>query len=263
MGWFRRWYGASPLHLLAMIGCFALAWYAGADLLHARPVGVAVWFVGAVVGHDLILMPLYAVADKSVLVVFRHRPPRLPTVPWINYLRVPVVLSGLLLLIWFPLIFRIPSRFPRTTDLSLDPYLGHWLAVTGALFLLSALALALRFRRPHPEAVPEQVRSPGWQPRQPEQDPRYPRQPRYPQEQQPRYPEQRPRYPEQQPRYPEQPYYPEQQPRYPQQPRYRDSRSTRGTSAGQRRPSGGEPARPAARPASRSCSAGERRRRPD
>ena len=144
MGWFKRWYGANPLHLLAMIGCFALAWYAGAGLLHAKPVGVVVWFAGAVIGHDLILMPLYALADKSVMTVFRHRPPKLPTVPWINYLRVPVVLSGLLLLIWFPLIFRIPSHFPRTTDLSLDPYLGHWLAVTGALFLLSAVALALR-----------------------------------------------------------------------------------------------------------------------
>src|SRR6202012_3996368 len=116
----------------------------GAGLLHAKPVGVAVWFVGAVVGHDLILMPLYALADTSVTAIFRHRPPKLPTVPWINYLRVPVVLSGLLLLLWFPLIFRIPSRFPRTTDLSLDPYLGHWLAVTGVLFLLSAVALAVR-----------------------------------------------------------------------------------------------------------------------
>ncbi|HET6192607.1 MAG TPA: hypothetical protein VFE59_37050, partial [Trebonia sp.] len=143
MRWFSRWYGANPLHLLTLIGCFALAWYAGADLLHAKPVGVIVWFAGAVVGHDLILMPLYALADKSVTAVFRHRPPKLPTVPWINYLRVPVVLSGLLLLMWFPLIFRIPSRFPRTTDLSLDPYLGHWLAVTGVLFLLSAFALAV------------------------------------------------------------------------------------------------------------------------
>src|SRR5580700_6120747 len=146
MRWFSRWYGANPLHLLTLVGCFALAWYAGAGLLHAKPVGVAVWFAGAVIGHDLILMPLYALADKSVIAVFRHRPPKLPTVPWINYLRVPVVLSGLLLLIWFPLIFKIPSHFPRTTDLSLDPYLGHWLAVTGALFLLSATAYALRLR---------------------------------------------------------------------------------------------------------------------
>jgi hypothetical protein len=154
MGWFKRWYGANPLHLLALIGCLALTWYAGARLLHAKPVDVFIWFAGAVVGHDLILLPLYALADKSVTTVFRHRPPKLPTVPWINYLRVPVVLSGLLLLLWFPLIFKIPSRFPSYTDLSLDPYLGHWLAVTGALFLLSAVALAARLRPGRQPVVP-------------------------------------------------------------------------------------------------------------
>jgi hypothetical protein len=141
---FLRWYGASPLHLLTMVGCFALAGYAAAELLPNNAVGIPVWFVGAVIGHDLILMPLYTLADRSVLAVFRHRPPMLPAVPWINYLRVPAALSGLLLLIWFPLILRLPTRFPVTTTLSLDPYLWHWLAVTGALFLLSAAALALR-----------------------------------------------------------------------------------------------------------------------
>ena len=78
--------------------------------------------------------------------------------PWINYLRVPAALAGLLLLIWFPLIFRLPRRFPVTTTLSLDPYLWRWLAVTGALFLLSATALALRLgaarRGPRP-AIPK------------------------------------------------------------------------------------------------------------
>ncbi|HEX7159783.1 MAG TPA: hypothetical protein VF223_00955 [Trebonia sp.] len=160
MRWFKRWYGANPLHLLAMIGCFALAWYAGAGLLHAKPVGVVVWFAGAVIGHDLILMPLYALADKSVMTVFRHRPPKLPTVPWINYLRVPVVLSGLLLLLWFPLIFRIPSHFPRSTDLSLDPYLGHWLLVTGALFLLSAVVFAVRLRPGRQQPAPSWAEPP-------------------------------------------------------------------------------------------------------
>jgi peroxiredoxin len=139
-----RWYGASPLHLLAMIGSFALAGYAAAELLRHNPVGILVWFVAAVIGHDLLLMPLYTLADRSVTAVFRHRPLNLPTGPWINYLRVPAVLSGVLLLIWFPLIFRLPTRFPASTTLPLDPYLWHWLAVTGALFLLSATAMALR-----------------------------------------------------------------------------------------------------------------------
>ncbi|HEY0717898.1 MAG TPA: peroxiredoxin-like family protein [Streptosporangiaceae bacterium] len=141
-----RWYGASPLHLLTMIGCFALAGYAAAELLPVNAVGIGVWFVAAVVGHDLILMPLYTLADSSAVAVFRHRPLNLPAGPWINYLRVPAVLSGVLLLIWFPLIFRLPGHFPASTTLPLDPYLWHWLAVTGALFLLSATALALRLR---------------------------------------------------------------------------------------------------------------------
>ena len=147
---FSRWYGAGPLHLLTLLGCFALAGYAAAELLPNNAVGIPVWLVGAVIGHDLLLMPLYTLADRSAMAVFRHRRPRLPAVPWINYLRVPAVLSGLLLLIWFPLIFRLPSRFPATTTLSLDPYLWHWLAVTGALFLLSATALALRLRSSPP-----------------------------------------------------------------------------------------------------------------
>jgi hypothetical protein len=143
---FLRWYGAGPLHLLTMLGCFALAGYATAELLPNNAVGIPIWFVGAVIGHDLILMPMYTVADRSVMAVFRHRRPQLPAVPWINYLRVPAALSGMLLLIWFPLIFRLPRRFTATTTLSLDPFLWHWLAVTGALFLLSAMALAVRLR---------------------------------------------------------------------------------------------------------------------
>jgi hypothetical protein len=141
-----HWYGANPLHLLTMLGSFALAGYAAVQLLPLDVFGIAVWFAGAVIGHDLLLMPLYTLADRSAAAVFRHIPPKLPAVQWINYLRVPVVLSGLLLLIWFPLIFRLPTRFQAATTLSLDPYLWHWLAVTGALFLLSAAALALRLR---------------------------------------------------------------------------------------------------------------------
>ena len=143
---FLRWYGAGPLHLLTMVACFALAGFAVAELLPSNFVGIPVWLIGAVIAHDLILMPLYTLADRSAMAVFRHRRPQLPTVPWINYLRVPAGLSGMLLLIWFPLIFRLPAGFPRATTLSLDPYLWHWLAVTGVLFLVSAAALAFRLR---------------------------------------------------------------------------------------------------------------------
>jgi hypothetical protein len=150
-----RWYGANPLHLLALLGCFALAGYAAVPLVQYRPLAVAIWFTAAVVGHDLLLVPLYSLADRSATAVIRHRAPRLPAIPWINYLRVPTALSALLLLIWLPLILRLHTNYHASTTLSPNPYLWHWLAVTGALFLLSAAAFALRLRgRPQAAAPP-------------------------------------------------------------------------------------------------------------
>jgi hypothetical protein len=157
-----RWYGANPLHLLALLGCFALAGYAADRLVPSRPLGVAVWFVGAVVGHDLLLMPLYSLADRSAAAAIRHRAARLPAIPWINYLRVPVALSGLLFLVWFPLVLRLHTHYQASTTLSPAPFLWHWLAVTGALFLLSAVAFALRVRALHrPAAPPAQQPAPA------------------------------------------------------------------------------------------------------
>lgn len=149
-----RWYGASPLHLLALLACFGLAGYAAARLVSSHPVAVVVWFLGAVIGHDLLLMPLYSLADRSAMAAVRHREPQLPATPWINYVRVPAALSGLLLLVWFPLILRLQSSYHASTTLSADPYVWHWLAVTGALFLLSAVAFALRLRRQSRTAAP-------------------------------------------------------------------------------------------------------------
>ena len=149
-----RWYGASPLHLLALLACSGLAGYAAVRLVPSKPVGVIVWFLGAVIGHDLLLMPLYSLADRSVMAAVRHREPQLPAGPWINYIRVPAALSGLLFLVWFPLILRLQSPYHASTTLSADPYVWHWLAVTGVLFGLSAVAFALRLRRRSRAAPP-------------------------------------------------------------------------------------------------------------
>jgi hypothetical protein len=54
----------------------------------------------------------------------------------------------MLLLIWFPLIFRLP-RGSQASALSLNPCLWHWLGMAGALFLISATALARRLRTGH------------------------------------------------------------------------------------------------------------------
>jgi hypothetical protein len=149
-----RWYGANPLHLLALLGGFALAGYAAARLVPSRPAGIAIWFLGAVIGHDLLLFPLYTLADRSAAAVIRHRPARLPAITWINHVRVPAALSGLLFLVWFPLILRLPAHYQASTTLSPDPYLWHWLAITGAMFLISAATLALRIRHLRQPASP-------------------------------------------------------------------------------------------------------------
>ncbi|GAA2373967.1 hypothetical protein [Dactylosporangium salmoneum] len=147
MARFIRWYGANPLHLLALICAFAVAGYAAVRLFAVQPIGVAVWLVGAAIAHDLILFPLYAVADRSARSVLHRRAADLHTIPWINYLRVPAVLSGLLLLVWFPLVFRMVPGFEAATALSQDVYLGRWLAITAVLYGGAALAFALSARR--------------------------------------------------------------------------------------------------------------------
>lgn len=147
---FSRRYGAGALHLLAMIASFAIAGYAAILLVKSRPIEVIVWFVGAAVGHDLLLLPLYALADGTLSRAQRQTPAghiRPGPSLWINYVRAPAMISGLLLLVYLPSIARLSSIFTATTALSSANYFVRWLGITGVLFLLSALALAIRLRR--------------------------------------------------------------------------------------------------------------------
>ena len=144
----RQWYGAGPLHLLALLASFALAGYAAVQLVPDEPRKVLVWFVAAVVLHDLVLFPLYALADRSLVDVVRHRGPvSEPRRLALNHVRFPVLLSGLLLLVWAPLILGLTDGYEAATGMTTDVYMGRWLAVTAALFLASAVVYALRLRR--------------------------------------------------------------------------------------------------------------------
>ncbi|MGH3889013.1 MAG: hypothetical protein ACRDSZ_21075, partial [Pseudonocardiaceae bacterium] len=100
--------------------------------------------------HDLALFPLYAGADAALVTLLRSRP-ALATVAgvgWLNHLRVPAVVSGMLLLVWSPLILRLPTAtYFDASGLSAQPYLPRWLAVTAALFAISAATLVVRVAR--------------------------------------------------------------------------------------------------------------------
>jgi len=224
-GWVRRWYGASPLHLLALLAAFALAGYAvRAVIVAGQWTGFALWFAVAIIGHDLLLFPLYSLADLSL----RHllpggshgrrpaappaargpfeayrpaeaeapapsaagttsvtgpiaaapaagtgtsagtvqagpvrggaapagtappaagQPPVPAWPPLLNYVRIPVIFSLLLLMTFFPMILGLSEpELHRASGLTTGPYLWRWLGVTGVMFTISAAAYALRTR---------------------------------------------------------------------------------------------------------------------
>ncbi|MGH9088224.1 MAG: hypothetical protein ACRDYZ_08940 [Acidimicrobiales bacterium] len=151
-----RYYGAHPVHLLTLIASFALVGYVVSVLGPSRWLGshvwwksIPVWFVGSVLLHDVVLFPLYAVADRSVGAGWRAVTGRLPggraRVSPVNYLRIPAMASGLLLAVYLPGIIRQgKGTFLRATGLTQEPYLDRWLIITAVLFGASAVAYAVR-----------------------------------------------------------------------------------------------------------------------
>ncbi|MET9080352.1 hypothetical protein ABZX77_00395 [Streptomyces sp. NPDC004237] len=134
----------SPLQLLLLACSFALAAYAGVRLLADDWLGVALWVVGAALLHDLVLLPLYSLADRALVRGLGAAGRREST----TYVRVPAALSALLLLVWFPLISgAVAGHYRSATGLSPDGYLTRWLLITAVLFGGSALLLARRLRR--------------------------------------------------------------------------------------------------------------------
>ncbi len=157
---FRKLYGSHPLHLLMMLAGFALLGYvvitAKPSLLW-KPEGawwqsMVVWFAAAFLAHDLVLFPIYALADRFLGLRTTRKPRhrRSPRVPVRNYLRVPALGSGLLFLIFFPGIIRQGATlYAEDTGLTQQPFLGRWVLLTVELFATSALIYVIRLAIPH------------------------------------------------------------------------------------------------------------------
>jgi hypothetical protein len=139
----RAAYGAAPWHLVLVTAVIVLAGWVALRLAQEATFGrMLLWFVGAVIAHDLVLFPVYASVDRVLRAVVRGR------VTLLNHLRVPALGTALLFLVYAPGILRWgETTHEAATGQTPRPYLVRWLALSAGLFLLSALVYALRRRR--------------------------------------------------------------------------------------------------------------------
>lgn len=146
-------YGSHPLHLLTMVSGLALLGYVLATFGPATLwnngtwwQSIAVWFAAAVVAHDLLLYPLYALADRLLSVRTGRQPcGDHPKVSARNYIRVPALGAGLTLLIFLPgIIEQGAPTYQAATGQTQQPFLGRWLLLTATMFAVGAVSYALR-----------------------------------------------------------------------------------------------------------------------
>ena len=119
---FRRLYGSNPLHLIGHLAVFFVAGWAIDQIVGGGTiVNWIAWFLGAALLHDLVLLPLYSVLDRLLGRGSRgrSRPARAPAV---NHFRVPAVISGILLLVYFP---RDPRLFEHELPQRHRPFAGR------------------------------------------------------------------------------------------------------------------------------------------
>jgi hypothetical protein len=133
----RARYGTSPIHLLAHLIALPIVGWALLTVLDFRAASnVVLWLIGAVILHDLILLPAYSTLDRLAQLATRGA---------INYVRVPAGLSLLMLLVfWSTIRGKGSGNFHFASGLSYHGYFGRWLLVTAGLFALSGAVFLAR-----------------------------------------------------------------------------------------------------------------------
>lgn len=143
-------YGAGPRHLLALAVCFAVTGYTITRILSfPQWPWMLVWFIGAVIGHDLVAFPVYAGADRALVrglgALRRSRTGTPPPVPAVNHIRLPAMGAGLLFVLFFPVITQqVRQDYVAASGRTPDDYLERWLLISAAMFATSAVVYALR-----------------------------------------------------------------------------------------------------------------------
>ena len=139
-----RRYGASPLHLLAHLALLPLAAWALLRVLDLNTAPrVLLWLAGAIVAHDLVLLPFYSLLDRAAA--------RAAPGPGVNYVRVPAGLAALLGLVFLGEISgRSDPALARASGQALEGSLARWLIASAVLFALAAALYLVRRRGPYP-----------------------------------------------------------------------------------------------------------------
>jgi hypothetical protein len=126
--------------LLAYLALLPLCVWGLLEMLTVlSPIGArraAIWLVACVVLHDLVVLPLYTGADRAA---------RAAVGGAINYVRIPVALSVLMLVVFLGTIAeKGEGAYHAVSGRDYEGYAERWLLVSAALFAASGLLYLLR-----------------------------------------------------------------------------------------------------------------------
>jgi hypothetical protein len=168
-GRFRALYGAGPLNLLVLTASFAIAAAAVVGWFQ-RPHDVMTileWFAAAIVLHDLVALPLYSLLDRiafgAIEVGVRRGRRSVPTlVDPTPFVRIPTILSGLLLIVFLPVVFGLGSASELSASgIRESGYAARWLLATGVIFAAAGVAYALATARARGSVAPPEPPTPA------------------------------------------------------------------------------------------------------
>lgn len=137
----RRLYGNSPLHLIGNLAMIVVVAFALSQMFQPQfapePLNLALWLVGGAFVHDLLILPGYSAVDLGLR--------RVLPADAVNYVRVPLAISGLTFLMFIGLILdRQPGNYERALGHPPPDFLGRWLVFCALVFAGSAIVFAVR-----------------------------------------------------------------------------------------------------------------------
>jgi hypothetical protein len=134
---------------LVLLASFALAGYSvsvlGLGALWNHRIwwqSIAVWFAAAIIAHDLVLYPAYALVDRVLVAVGGRTRLRVPP---LNYIRVPLLGIGLSFLMFFPgIVEQGAVTYRAAAGGTQQPFLVRWLLLSAGLLIVSAVGYTAR-----------------------------------------------------------------------------------------------------------------------